>query len=132
MEIGTAIKFQRKPGEITDAMVIATEFHGEGESPKLHIVFLNPDRIQQLQGTSWHLAFDHAWSVPGLNSDEGIASGTGWFPTPSVEDLTQLRLANIALRNKYANSTEGRDEALQALADEGARKDPVRAAMDQF
>lgn len=135
MELGQAVKFQRKPDDVVDATIIGFESVAEGLLPKLRLAFLEPDRASQLGGAEWRHSFDQAWAVPYLRSEEGEATGRGFSLLPSEEALTSrdevihsLNGELGRLTTELAQTTEGRDQALQQIAD--ANKAPSAADLD--
>lgn len=131
--LGTAVKFRTHKGDVVDAIVVGFDHPEEGKPVRLHLVHASPEKLHMLGGTQWPQAFESAYSVPLLDENDDPYTCD---LMPDSEMLASREIAISSLRNllreaqedvellkqELAQSTEGKDKALQALADSTARQ----------
>lgn len=106
--------------EIVDAIVLL-EVRVEGEDfPRVSLLYPTG---KAMNGADYQNSIAIAHDVPHASHDEAV--DILWAEFPNEVELEMARHENAALRAKWEASTEGTDEALQKLADAGARKPSV-------
>lgn len=112
------------------------------EEPLVDLAFLHPSRVSALSGADWRDAFDRVFGVRHISHDDveqGNFAMGHYREIPNQEEVKKfiddynrafsqksdevhaLNAKIIALEAELASTTEGKDKALQALADERAR-----------
>jgi len=89
--------------------------------PKLHLVYFDKTQANRLDGLDYLDAFPRLFSVfhKGVDSTGHFC----WFDAHAEHQKTvdDMNKGIAILRKQLAETTEGRDEALQKLADAGAK-----------
>ncbi len=105
---------------VDDALILASYPAGEGEEPRVTLLYCNGG---SLNGADWQNAVSVEHDVPHVDNDGAEESERFYFEadaTGLIEALEATRRQNQSLRAQLAATTEGKDETLQALADENA------------
>jgi hypothetical protein len=117
-----------------DALVISSREFEDHDEPVLALVHFRHDDTAShhaLNGVDWADTFERTLDVP--HRDDRENQSFYWVEADEEAPLLRQQLkesqdslqsaaeAIYALREKYAQTTEGTDEALQAIADAGAR-----------
>jgi hypothetical protein len=119
---------------VDDALVLAEHSAPDSDQPRVMLLYRNGN---PLMGADWHNAVSMEVDVPHrdhegaeeserfyFDPNEDIASyveGAEKRSASQTERIRDLTLANQILTEKLAQTTEGRDEALQKAADEFAK-----------
>jgi hypothetical protein len=112
----------------TPVYAIVLDIHPqENEDPLIDVAFLHPAKAGALSGADWREAFERVFAVRHVDHDDvGDNFAMGHYrELPTQEAFESYRAFKNQqveeLRAELANTTEGRDKALQALADAGNR-----------
>jgi hypothetical protein len=105
---------------VDDALILASYPTKEGEQPKVTLLYNNGG---SMNGADWHNAVSVENDVPHRDHDGAEEGERFWFdPYEEAKRFSQSQRKEIAsLRAQLAATTEGKDEALQKLADSMAR-----------
>jgi hypothetical protein len=105
---------------VDDALILASYPAGEGEEPRVTLLYCNGG---SMNGADWQNAVSVEHDVPHLESEGAEESERFYFEddlSGAIAALEATRQENQSLRTQLAATTEGKDETLQALADENA------------
>lgn len=108
---------------IEDALVLQSLPAAEGEEPRVTLLYRNGNAIM---GGDWHNAVTVEHDVPHVGAEGAEESERFYVENDGGESshlrelIAALRTENESLKAELAETTEGKDKALQALADEMA------------
>lgn len=109
---------------IDDALVLSAPPTPDGSAPRVTLVYLNGN---SMAGADWHNAVSFEVDVPHFHAEGAEESERFWFAEDEVvrgakKLVTDLLAECEWLKAQLATTTEGRDAALEALADAKAAK----------